>query len=83
MSCNQPLDMTLMMFRSNTGAAVLCLLLGACAVQTPPALDYPTYQATTTPVPQDVQGPQRDPADVLRYNEAARWVMDAADVAKE
>jgi len=36
--------------------------------------------ATTTPVPQGVQGPQRDPADVLRYNEVARRVMDAAGV---
>jgi len=190
--------MTSAAFRSNTSAAVLCLLLGACVVQTPPALDYPTYQATatnpamqpvvddprlprvlligdsisigytvpvrhllkgvanvhripenggpttrglakldewlgtnqwdvihfnwglhdlklesngrhqveldqyernlerlvdrlqstgatliwatTTPVPQNVKGPQRDPADVLRYNEAARRVMDAAGV---
>ena len=32
------------------------------------------------PVPQGVKGPQRDPADVPRYNEAARRVMDAAGV---
>ena len=36
--------------------------------------------ATTTPVPANVQGPQRVPADVPRYNEAARRVMDAAGV---
>jgi hypothetical protein len=36
--------------------------------------------ATTTPVPQGVKGPQRDPADVPCYNEAARRVMDAAAV---
>ncbi len=36
--------------------------------------------ATTTPVPQGVKGPQRAPADVPRYNEAARRVMDAAGV---
>ena len=36
--------------------------------------------ATTTPVPQGVKGPQRDPADVPRYNEAARRVMDTAAV---
>jgi hypothetical protein len=36
--------------------------------------------ATTTPVPQGVKGPQRDPADVPRYNEAARRVMNAAGV---
>ena len=34
--------------------------------------------ASTTPVPPDVKGPRRDPADVPRYNEAARRVMDAA-----
>jgi alpha-galactosidase len=36
--------------------------------------------ATTTPVPQDVKGPRRDPEDVRRYNQAARHVMDAAGV---
>jgi alpha-galactosidase len=36
--------------------------------------------ATTTPVPQGAKGPQRDPADVPRYNEAARRVMDAGGV---
>jgi alpha-galactosidase len=36
--------------------------------------------ATTTPVPQGVKGAQRDPADVPRYNDAARRVMDAAGI---
>jgi alpha-galactosidase len=36
--------------------------------------------ATTTPVPKGVKGPERDPADVPRYNEAARRVMEAAGV---
>ncbi|MFM8357779.1 MAG: SGNH/GDSL hydrolase family protein, partial [Verrucomicrobiota bacterium] len=36
--------------------------------------------ATTTPVPAGVQGPRRDPADVARYNQVARGVMEAAGV---
>jgi acyl-CoA thioesterase-1 len=36
--------------------------------------------ATTTPVPQGVKGPRRDPADVPRYNAAARRVMAAAGI---
>jgi len=36
--------------------------------------------ATTTPVPENVKGPQRVAADVPRYNGAARRVVDAAGI---
>lgn len=72
--------MTLKAFRSNNSAVALCLLLGACATRTSPASDDPTRQATTTPVPQGVKGAHRDPADVPRYNEAARRVMNTVGV---
>lgn len=36
--------------------------------------------ATTTPVPAGVDNPPRDPADVLRYNAAALYVMRELDV---
>ncbi len=31
--------------------------------------------ASTTPVPENVQGPERDPQDVVRYNEVAAAIM--------
>ncbi|MGD9498386.1 MAG: SGNH/GDSL hydrolase family protein [Armatimonadota bacterium] len=37
--------------------------------------------ASTTPVPEDVEGPFRDPRDVLRYNAAAAAVMHAHGIA--
>ncbi len=33
--------------------------------------------ATTTPVPLDVEGPARDPGDVIRYNDTAEAIMRA------
>ena len=36
--------------------------------------------ATTTPVPEGVKGTRRDPADVPRYNDVARHLMDASGV---
>ena len=58
--------MTSTAFRSNTSAAVLCLLLAACATQTPPAPDYPTYQATATnPAMQPVADDPRLPRVLL------------------
>jgi acyl-CoA thioesterase-1 len=36
--------------------------------------------ATTTPVPEGKQNPPREPADVARYNAAARRVMEAAGI---
>ena len=37
--------------------------------------------ATTTPVPEGKVSPLRDPADVVKYNQAAREIMQAHDVA--